>query len=561
MKGRKDSFRPPEDAVWFLALGGTGEIGMNLSLYGTAGKWLMVDCGITFGDDTTPGVEIIMPDVSFIAERKDDLAGLVLTHGHEDHIGAIEHVRSRFQCPIYATKFTAELIRAKIARSELAGRARVIELPLGGSFDIGPFHGDLVPVTHSIPEAHMLALRTAHGTVLHTGDWKLDPDPVIGVLTDEARLKELGREGVMALIGDSTNATVPGRSGSERGVQNGLDALFGQITKRIVVTCFASNIARVKSIAAMAEKHGRQVTLVGRSLWRNAEIAEECGYLPEFNDFLSENEAMLAPRDRVVFICTGCQGEKRSALWRIATEDHPEVELDPGDTVIFSSRDIPGNEKDIGRLQNELIARGLRVITQDQAPVHVSGHPARDELAQLYQWTRPHLAVPVHGEMRHQLAHERVAREGQVPHTLIPANGQIIRLGPGVHEVVAQVPSGRLGLDGKVVRALSGEATRLRRKMSFNGAVAMTMVMDARGTLARPPQVSLMGVAEQEAAPTHARLPDELAAVAADAVEAMPKSGRLDDNAVSHAVAQAVRRALIESHGKKPLIEVHVVRI
>jgi ribonuclease J len=555
---KKPLHRPPDDALWYLSLGGAGEIGMNLSLYGTGGKWLIVDCGVTFGDETTPGVEIIMPDISFIADRREDLLGMVITHGHEDHIGAIEHLWPRLQCPVYATKFTAELIRNKLAHSDLIRRVTIKELAKGGSFEIGPFRGDMIPVTHSIPESHMLALHTKHGTVLHTGDWKFDPDPIVGDLTDEARLQQLGVEGVMAVVGDSTNALIPGHSGSEREAQKGLDDLFGAIRQRIVVTCFSSNIARLKSIAEAAERHGRYVTLVGRSLWRNAEVAEECGYLPEFNDFLSENEAMLSPRDKIVIVSTGCQGEPRAALWRMAMSDHPEVELDEGDTIVFSSRDIPGNEKAIGRLQNLLIARGLKVITSYQAPVHVSGHPAQEELTQLYQWTRPNLVLPVHGEARHQQEHERIARECQVPHALIPANGQIIRLGPGIHEVVAEVPSGRWCLDGKVLRRLDDESSKSRRKMSFNGATVITVVMDERGKVVREPQVALMGIAEEMG---DVRVQEELAAAAHDAIDTMPKSTRLDDNAVRHAVSVAARRLMQESHGKKPVMEVHLVRI
>lgn len=556
---KKDTHRPPEDALWYLSLGGAGEIGMNMSLYGTAGKWLMVDCGITFGDETTPGVDIIMPDISFIADRRDDLLGMVITHGHEDHIGAIQYLWSYLQCPIYATKFTAELIRNKISQAEIKNKAKIVELPkTGGTFEIGPFSGEMIPVTHSIPEAQMLALTTKHGTILHTGDWKFDDEPVIGELSHKNRIRELGGEGLMALVGDSTNALVPGRSGTEQSVQDEMVKLFSSLRQRIVVTCFASNIARLKSIALAAQKSGRYVTLVGRSMWRNAEVAEECGYLPEFNDFLSENEAMLSPRDKIVMICTGCQGEARSALPRIVGDDHPEVELDAGDTVIFSSRDIPGNEKMIAKLQNRLIARGLNVITIDQSHVHVSGHPAQEELFELYQLARPHLSLPVHGETRHQMEHARIAQECQVPHTLIPANGQIIRLGPGVHEVISEVPYGRVGLDGRVIRRLDHEAAKNRRKMSFNGASVITLVMDIRGHIVQSPQVALMGLVSDS---EESSLQDDIAAVVHDAIETMPKSTRIDDAAVRHTAAQAARRMLQEVHGKKPIMEVHLVRI
>ncbi|MER2519306.1 MAG: ribonuclease J [Bdellovibrionales bacterium] len=567
-KHNKNLHRPPDDAVWFVALGGLGEFGMNLALYGTAGKWLMVDCGIMFGDETTPGVEVIVPDIAFITERREDLLGIVLTHAHEDHLGAVEHLWPHLKCPVYATPFTSGVLRRKLSRAGLEGKVKVMEIPSGGSFELGPFRGEMIPVTHSIAEAQMLALRTRHGAVLHTGDWKLDPTPVIGGVTDEERLKELGRDGqLMALVGDSTNALVPGRIGSELDVQQTYERLFSQIRQRVVVACFSSNIARLKSVATVAKKVKRDVTLVGRSMWRNAEVAEECGYLPEYNEFLSENEAMLTPRDRIVMVCTGCQGEPRAALWRIATDDHPEVELDEGDTVIFSSREIPGNEKTINRLQNRLIAQGIKVITVHDEKVHVSGHAAREEMVQLYQWTRPRLAVPVHGEVRQRVAHEQIAKECQIPHTILPANGQIVRLGPGLHEIVGEVKSGQLALDGKVLRRLDHDATRLRRKMNANGVAAITLVMDRRGVVVQEPQVSLVGLVEDIAESLAAegaemsQLPARIADVTLDSIEQMPKSTRLDDNAVRHAVAQATRRKVMNVCGKKPLVEVHVVRV
>ena len=555
---RKLPHRPPDDAIWYLSLGGAGEIGMNLSLYGTEGQWLMVDCGVTFGDETTPGIELIMPDISFIAERVDDLLGIVITHGHEDHIGALQYLWPQLRCPIYATKFTAELIRNKLHYADLQRTVKIIEIPSGGAFEIGPFKGEYIPVTHSVPEAQMLALRTKHGTILHTGDWKFDPDPIVGAASDTEKLKALGVEGVMAVIGDSTNALVPGHSGSEREVRNEFDRLFPTITQRIIVTCFSSNVARLKSIAEAAKRSNRYVTLVGRSMWRNAEVAYECGYLPEFNNFLSENEAMLSPRDKIVIVTTGCQGEPRAALCRIAVEDHPEVELDTGDTVIFSSRDIPGNEKAIARLQNNLIAKGLKLITSNELPVHVSGHPAQEELTQLYQWVRPHLLLPVHGEARHQSEHARIAQECQVKHVLIPADGQIIRLGPGIHEVVAEVQSGRWGLDGKVLRSITHSANKDRKKMSYNGAVVVTVVMDAKGKVVRDPQVTLMGLIDKE---NDHVLQEDLAAIAFDTIEQMPKSSRIDDAAVRHAVSLSLRKHIYEIHGKKPVTDVHVVRI
>jgi ribonuclease J len=554
----KQPHRPPDDALWFLPLGGSGEIGMNLNLYGISGKWLIVDCGITFGDETTPGIDLITPDISFIAERKNDLVGIVLTHGHEDHIGALGYLWPQLRCPIFATKFTAGLIRNKLAYAEVGGAAKIIEIAPGGSFDVGPFGCEFIPVTHSIPESQMLALRTKAGTVLHTGDWKFDPDPILGKTSDTDRLKELGGEGLMALVCDSTNALVAGHSGAERAVQNAFDTLFPSIKKRIIVTCFASNIARLKSIAEAAKRSGRMMTLVGRSLWRNAETADECGFFPEFDDLLSENEAMLSPRDKIVIVATGCQGEKRAALSRIAIEDHPEVELDKGDTVIFSSRDIPGNEKDIARLQNNLIAKGVRIITPSEAPVHVSGHAAQEELMQLYKWTQPRLFLPVHGETRHQNENVRLAESCSVKHTLVPQNGQIIRLGPGVHEVVAEVTAGRWGLDGKVLRRLDTSVSKDRKKMGINGVAVVTLVMNSKGKVVSEPQVTLMGLTEGDKG---SAMQDDLAALTQDTVEEMPKSTRIDDAAIRHAVALAVRRHIFESHGKKPVTDVHVVRV
>jgi ribonuclease J len=555
---KKDPHRPPDDALWFLPLGGCGEIGMNLNLYGTQGKWLMVDCGVCFPDENTPGIEIITPDISFIAERKADLLGMVITHGHEDHHGAIEYLWPQLQCPIYAMPFTAEMIRAKLAEARLKGQARVTELVLGGGFEIGPFKGEMIPVTHSVPETHMLLLSTVHGTVLHTGDWKFDPNPIIGDLTDEARLKALSKQNVLALVGDSTGALTPGSTGSEIEVQKTFIELFGGYRGRIAVTCFSSHMARLKSIALAAREHGRYVALAGRSLWRNAEIAEACGYLPEFSNFLSEHEAMQAPRDKIVFACTGCQAQPRSALVRMAAFDHPVIELDKGDTVIFSSREIPGNEKAIARLQNLLIHQGIEVLTWATAPVHVSGHCSQDDIARLYQWVRPNLSVPVHGELRHQTEHARIAAGQKVPASIIPRNGEIIRLGPGVCEKVAEVKAGRHGLDGKVLRVLDRETIKHRKKMNYNGAVVFSLALDRRGFVANEPQVTLLGLEDDQHVGS---MREAIVAEVLDAVEGMAKSARLDDAAVKHAVAQAVRRYLKEWHGKKPVLEVHVMRV
>ena len=561
-KIKKDLHRPPDDALWLLPLGGSGEIGINLNLYGTAGKWLMLDCGIMFGDETTPGIDVITPDISFISERRADLLGIVITHAHEDHLGAIPYLWPELRCPIYVTPFGAEMLRGKLAQAGLKGQVTIHEIPVGGSFEVGPFGIEMVSVTHSVPESSMVAIKTAHGNVLHTGDWKFDAEPIVGKLTDEARLKELGREGIMALVGDSTGALVSAPTPSEIAVQKGFKELFGHYKKRIVVTCFSSNIARVKSVVLAARKHGRYVSLVGRSLWRNAEIAESLGYLPEFNDFLSEHEAMQAPRDKIVMVCTGCQGERRAALSRIAVFDHPVVELDRGDTVIYSSREIPGNEKSIGRVQNLLIHQGIDVVTNDHVPegtlVHASGHAGVADTAKLYEWIQPKLSVPVHGELRHQTEHAKLAKSWGVEQTIIPANGQILRLGPGVHEIVGEVQAGRWGLDGKNLRPLDQTVAKHRRKMGFNGACVVTLALDRRGIVASEPQVTLLGIDDEK---TLVGLREDMAVEILDEMEHMPRSVLLDDKAIKQEIMKIVRRSLHETQGKKPIVDVHLIRV
>ncbi len=482
-----------------MALGGANEIGMNLGLYGYAGDWLILDCGVTFGDDSQPGLEVVMPDPAFIAERRDRLLGIVATHAHEDHIGAIPYLWPQLRCPVWATPFTASLLRAKLVEVGLADKVRINIVPLSGRFTIGPFDLELVTLTHSIPEPNAVVLRTRAGTVLHTGDWKLDPDPLIGEPADEAALTRLGDEGVLALIGDSTNALRPGRSGSEADLRRSLTDLVGRYDARVAVGCFASNVARLETIAHAAVAHGREVALVGRSLWRIDKAARENGYLAGLPPFLTEDEAGYVPRDKILMICTGSQGEPRSALARIARDDHPSVELEPGDVVIFSSRIIPGNEKSIGRLQNALARLGVEIVTEEDHFVHVSGHPARDELIRMYQMIRPRIAIPVHGEARHLIAHANLAAECQVPQPLIIENGDMVRLGSGAAAIVDEVPVGRLASDGKSLLPVDGSALKDRRRAGFNGNVVATLVLDRLGRLAAPPAIAVIGLVEAEA--------------------------------------------------------------
>jgi len=546
------------DELAFLALGGVGEIGMNLSLYGYGGRWLMIDCGISFADDTLPGVDVIMPDPGFIAGRVDALAGLVVTHAHEDHIGAIPYLWPRLRCPVYATPFTASVLRQKLLEADLEHEVPITEVPMSGRFSVGPFEIELVTLTHSIPEPNAVVLRTPLGTVLHTGDWKFDPDPLVGERSDFDRLRQLGDQGVLAMICDSTNALRPGESGSEADVRRSLIDLVGRCRKRVVVACFASNVARLESAAAAAMAHDRHAALVGRSLWRIEHAARETGYLEETPPFLTDEEAAYLPREKVLLICTGSQGEPRSALARIADDDHPEIVLEQGDTVIFSSRIIPGNERAIGRLQNRLAALGVEIITEQDHLVHVSGHPAQDELTRMYQLVRPRIAVPVHGETRHLLAQARLAEHCQVPQTLVTRNGEVVKLAPGPAAVIGEVPTGRLVVDGKRLLAVGSEALRSRQKMTFNGAALATLVVDGEGRLQAPPQVSVHGLGDEA---EDAALTDELRQRVTQAVEELEPRARRDDAALREAVRLAVRRSLRAWHGKKPVTEVHLVRI
>ena len=544
------------DELVFLPLGGAGEIGMNLNLYGYGGRWLMVDCGISFADDTMPGLDVIMPDASFIEERRDDLVGIVVTHAHEDHLGAIQYLWPRFKTTVYATPFTANLLRQKLVETKLETSVPIVEIPMSGKFSIAPFELELITLTHSIPEPNAVVVRTPAGTVLHTGDWKLDPDPLVGPTADEAALRRLGEEGVLALVCDSTNALRPGEAGSEAEVRRSLEVLVGQCRNRVAVACFASNVARLTSIAAAAAKHDRQVALVGRSLWRIEQAARETGYFEGVPRFLTEEEAGYLPRDKALLICTGSQGEPRSALSRIADDEHAHIVLEAGDAVIFSSRIIPGNERAINRLHNKLAHLGVEILTEEDHFVHVSGHPAREELQRMYQMVRPAVAVPVHGEARHLRAHVALAESCQVQQAILALNGDMVRLGPLPAAVVGQVPTGRLALDGKQLVSLDSEGWKNRRRITFNGAAVATVVLDRSGVLLAHPRVTLQGLGEPDA--------DALAELGAEvgrAVEGLSARERKDDAAVTEAARLAVRRRLKALSGKRPVTDVHVVRL
>jgi len=550
-----------DKSLFYLPLGGAGEIGMNLNLYCHGGKWLMVDLGVSFGDDTMPAVDVYMADPAFIEERRDDLVGLVITHAHEDHLGAVPHLWERLRCPIYATPFTAAFLREKLKETGIEKKAEITIIDISDRFEVGPFGIELVYMTHSIPEPSSLIIRTAAGTVMHTGDWKFDPDPLTGPGADEAALAAVGQEGVLAMIGDSTNVFSPGTAGSEAEVRESLTQLIGTYkTGRIAVGCFASNIARVETICLAAEANGRSVCLVGRSLHRMVKVAKTTGYLKDLPTLLDEEEVGFLPRDKVLLICTGSQGEPRAALTRIAHETHPSVNLQSGDTVIFSARQILGNEKAIWRLQNRLAMKGIEIVTARDEFIHVSGHPARDELEKMYGFVKPRIAIPVHGEYRHQAEHARLAKRCGVAQTLVVANGDLVRLAPGTAEVVDEVFAGRLAVAGNKLVPLGGTMLRDRQRLLHNGCVAVSIPMDEDGGLLADPTVASFGLLDTDNE-AEGDLEGELIDDIADFVEDLPRGKRRDDNAVEEAVRQMVRRWVKIEVGLKPLTDVQVVRI
>src|SRR5271163_3894924 len=552
------------DELTFAPLGGVGEIGMNLSIYGFGNRrhrsWLAVDLGVSFGDEEhLPGIDTIMPDVGFLVKERKNLVGLVLTHAHEDHFGAIIDLWPRLKCPIYATKFSAALFEAKCASERNPPKIPVTVVPSGGRIELGPFGVEFIPVAHSIPESHALAIHTAVGTALHTGDWKLDPTPVVGLPTDERRLRELGDAGVMALIGDSTNAVRDGRSPSETEVARTITELVKAARGRVAVTTFASNVARLRAVADAARLSGREVVVVGRAMERVVQVARETGYLDGVQNFRSAELYGHFPPDKVLALCTGSQGEPRAALARIANDDHPQVTLNKGDCVIFSSRTIPGNEKAVGGIINGLVAQGIEVITDRTHLVHVSGHPRRDELRDMISWVRPQLLIPVHGEALHLFEHAKLARAAGVPHVLVCHNGDLVRLAPNGPEIIDKVPSGRLYKDGSLLMDAESRTVAARRRLSFAGIVSVALALNDKGQLMADPEVELIGLPEADAA--GASMTEIARDAVEDALEALPKPRRRDPDAVAEAVRRAVRSAIAQRWNKKPICHVHVLTV
>jgi len=547
------------DGLSFLPLGGTGEIGMNFNLYcltkNGRDTWLAIDCGIGFSGNDTPEAEVLMSDPTFIADRARDLCGLVITHAHEDHLGAVAHLWPYLRCPVYATPFAAAVLRRKLQEAHLNNQVKIHVIRPASRFEVGPFDLQFVSVTHSVAEAQAVALRTSHGLIVHTGDWKLDENPLVGPVTDLETFGKLGDEGVLAMVGDSTNVLKPGKSESEADVRKGLTDLIMGLEGRIAVTCFASNVARVESIAKAAQASGRVVMIVGRSLRNLETAARECGYFQDLPPFLTEQDARDVDDDSLLMIITGSQGEPRSALSRIASDTHPNIALGEGDTVIYSSRMIPGNEQAVMAVQDNLSRRGVTVLTDKDAKVHTSGHATSEDIRTLYRIVRPKYSIPTHGEWRHLTAHAALAHEmGSEP--ILLEDGDILNLSPGEVKVVDTAPTGRLALDGGRLLPMTGGVLAARRKMLFNGIVLASFAVDDEGYVIGEPKISAPGLLESDD-PESIRIQEEFA----DSIDQIPDELRQDDAAFRDAAKTALRRALGRKLQKRPLVDVHLLRV
>ena len=539
----------PGKELLFVALGGSGEIGMNANLYGCDGKWIMLDLGVTFGSHDYPGIDIVMPDLEFIEDRKADLLGIVLTHGHEDHIGALPYLAADLGVPLYANRFTAGLIAHKLAEEGLEKEVEIRTVDLDAQFRLGPFGIRLMPLAHSILEMSAAVIDTPYGRIFHTGDWKLDDDPVLGTPSSAAALTAVGDEGVDVLVCDSTNVFNAQASGSEGALHDGLLEAVGSARGRVVVTTFASNAARLKTLGDVARATGRSLCVAGRSLDRILGVARAVGYLKDFPPTVDFDEAMRLPRDKLMVVATGGQGEPRAALARMAGDGH-QIKLEAGDTVVFSSKQIPGNEIAIGRIMNQLAAKDVLTVTEKQAHIHVSGHPGQPELAALYGWLRPKLIVPVHGEIRHMHEQARFARERGVPDALVQENGDLVRLAPGPARIVERVRAGRLILDGDVILPADGETINERRKLAINGQISVAVVFN--GGRFADNRIHYRGVPVEDERDAFL---DEMN----DAAEQAATGPARSPDALREAIRLAVRRVATDWTGKKPIVDVLVI--
>ena len=551
-----------KEELIFCPLGGSGEIGMNMNLFAygneTNQKWIIVDMGVTFADDSIPGVDLIYPDPGFIIDKKDDLLGIVLTHAHEDHIGAISHIWPDLKCNIYATPFTAVLIKEKFKEKKIDITKKLKIVELNGSIKLGSFNIEFVTLTHSILEPNGLSIKTPVGTILHTGDWKVDPNPLIGEKVNEKKLKEIGNEKVLAMICDSTNVFNPGRAGSESDVRDSLLKIMSLKSKRIVVTSFASNVARMESIFYCAEKINREISLVGRSMNRIFKAARQCGYLKNIKDPIDPREAKKFPREKIVYLCTGSQGEPMGAMKRIIKGIHPDVFLEKNDVIIFSSKIIPGNEKKLYSLHNDIIKQDIELVTEETDFVHVSGHPNREDLKDMYNWVKPNSIIPVHGEHRHMNEHIKFAKEMQIPHALRVENGDIIRIFPGDNpSVIDKAPSGRMYLDGSVGVGEDSQSIKERRKLSQNGYLEITLILNNSGKLNKP-IISYRGIPEN-------LLDEKIIFKVEDEIfntcKMFSMKNKNQEKNLIESLKQNCRRIIRDKTGKKPFTNINIARL
>lgn len=547
----------------FLPLGGLGEIGMNAALYGfgpeNKRKWILVDCGISFAGPEAPGIDLVLPDLKFIADKRNDLLGIIITHAHEDHIGALAALWPQLKAPVYCTRFAAGLLETRRLKEQGAPKIPINVVPQGGNVTLGPFNVEFVAVAHSIPESNALAIRTPAGLVVHTGDWKIDLTPKVGLPTNEARFRELGDEGVLAMICDSTNVMREGISPSERQVGETLEELIRTAPARVAVTTFASNVARIRSVAEAAKACGRDVVVVGRAMDRVIDVAGECGFLEGLPAFRSAENYGYLPRNKVVALLTGSQGEPRAALSRIASDDHPEIALSPGDRVIFSSRTIPGNEKAVGAILNALALEGVEIVTDRNALVHVSGHPRRDELKMMYEWVRPNIAIPAHGEPLHLAEHATFAKAQGVQNVFTAHNGDMVALWPTGAEKIGSVQAGRIYQDGRIQISALDKTISERRKLSVVGIVSVAIAIDEKGMLAGDPEIALMGLPARANDGTSF---DEIVSEAVeDLMENLPKARRRDPEGIRTSLEKAVRGAVNHEWDKKPIVHVMVIEV
>ena len=551
-----------KEELLFCPLGGSGEIGMNMNLYAYGKednqKWIIVDLGVTFADDSIPGIDLIMPDPGFIIDKKDDLLGIVLTHAHEDHIGAVAHIWPELKCKLYATPFTASLITEKFKEKKIDISSFLEIVPLNSKIKLGDFEIDFVTLTHSILEPNGLSIKTPLGTILHTGDWKIDPNPLIGNKIDEEKLKKIGDEGVSAMICDSTNIFSPGRAGSESEVRDSLLRIMQLKTKRILVTSFASNVARMESIFYCAKKTGRAICLVGRSMHRIFKAAKKCGYLKGLIDPIEPREAKKVAKNKILYLATGSQGEPMGAMNRIINGSHPEVFLEEGDCVIFSSKIIPGNEKKLYNLQNKIVRNNIEIISEENAFVHVSGHPNRDDLKDMYKWVKPKSVIPVHGEHRHMQEHVNFAKEMQVPKTLLIENGDIIKLLPGdAPKVVDKAPSGRVYLDGSINVETDAQSIKDRKNLSINGYLEITLLVSNNGKIKKP-IISFRGIPEKENSEHFIfDMEDEIFNIC----RTFSLDNKNQQKNLIETIKQNCRRIVREKTGKKPFTNINIARI